>query len=364
MRIIIVLPTYNEKDNIYALIECLQREFKKLPHDMSILVVDDDSPDGTAHVVAEIQRLYANVFLLTGKKKGLGAAYIRGMTYALNTLEADALIQMDADFSHKCEDVARLIQALEDGADLVIGSRYVQGGKIPDNWGLIRVMNSRWGNRAARYIAALHNVRDCTAGFRIYRASLLKKFALTDVNVQGYAFQVALLNKAVKNGAIIKEIPVEFVDRTMGESKLGLKDILEFILNVWWIRYTNSKAFFKFLTVGAIGTVINLFSFTLMLTYGVIRFVASPVAVEISIISNHILDTIFTHGHTNTKYSLDLKNIISSTRSMVLLAVSYSTFVLLSVLFSHGIPQLHQFIGIIPATIINYSMNSRSAVRH
>jgi dolichol-phosphate mannosyltransferase len=352
------LPTYNEKENIRLLLDALEAQFQEIRHDMSILVVDDNSPDGTADEVRAAQTLYPNLHLLTGSKEGLGAAYIRGMTYALDTLHADALIQMDADFSHKCEDVPRLISALEEGADLVIGSRYVEGGRIPDNWGWIRVLNSRWGNRAARYIAGLRPVRDCTAGFRAIRAALLRQISLDDLNVQGYAFQVALLNKAMTGKAVVKEIPVEFVDRAKGNYKLGLRDILEFIVNVWWIRLSNSKTFLKFATVGAIGTVINLAAFSLMIFYGLNRFIASPIAIEVSIISNYVLNNVYTFSNRNTKYNLYSKGLMFNAVSFLSLGVSYSTFVILSLLFPHAMPQLHQALGIVPATLVNYFLNA------
>jgi dolichol-phosphate mannosyltransferase len=358
LNIVIILPTYNEKENIRLLLDALQAQFQELQHDVSILVVDDNSPDGTADEVREAQTRYPNLHLLTGRKEGLGAAYIRGMTYALDTLHADALVQMDADFSHKCEDVPRLIRALEEGADLVIGSRYVAGGKIPEDWGWIRVMNSRWGNRAARYIAGLRQIRDCTAGFRAIRASLLRKITLDDLNVQGYAFQVAMLNKAMTSKAVVKEVPVEFVDRAKGHSKLGLRDLLEFIVNVWWIRLSNSKTFLKFITVGAIGTVINLSAFSLMIFYGLNRFIASPIAIEVSIISNYVLNNFYTFSNRDTKYNLYLRGLMFNAVSFVSLGVSYSTFVILTVLFPHAIPQLHQALGIVPATLVNYFLNA------
>ena len=140
-------------------------------HDCHVLVVDDSSPDGTADVVRQKQTLYPNVHLLTGKKQGLGAAYIRGMRYALDNLRADAVFEMDSDFSHKPEDVPRLMAALDTGADFVIGSRYVKGGSIPPEWGMFRRMNSLFGNIVARYLAGIYKVRDCTAGFRASRAS-------------------------------------------------------------------------------------------------------------------------------------------------------------------------------------------------
>ena len=144
LRVVIILPTYNERENIGNLIDALQAQFETLPHDMQILVVDDSSPDGTADVVRMKQASSSNVHLLMGQKSGLGAAYIRGMMHAMDQLGADAVFEMDADFSHKPEDVPRLMAALDAGADFVIGSRYVKGGSIPEKWGLLRRMNS-WG---------------------------------------------------------------------------------------------------------------------------------------------------------------------------------------------------------------------------
>jgi hypothetical protein len=145
-------------------------------------------------------------------------------------------MEMDADFSHKPEDVPRMVSALSGGADFVIGSRYVEGGTIPENWGLMRKLISRCGNIFARYIAGMYRIRDCTAGFRAIRVSILEKIDLAGLHVQGYAFQIALLNQAVARKAVIREIPVEFVDRERGETKIGLSDILEFMINAWWIQ--------------------------------------------------------------------------------------------------------------------------------
>jgi dolichol-phosphate mannosyltransferase len=133
MKTVIIIPTYNEKENIGLLLDSLQTVFKNIPHKMHILVVDDNSPDCTADVVrAEIKK-WQNIHLLTGEKKGLGTAYTRGMRYAVDKLNADVVMEMDADFSHNPDDVPRMIAALEDDTDVVIGSRYVSGGSIPSN---------------------------------------------------------------------------------------------------------------------------------------------------------------------------------------------------------------------------------------
>lgn len=251
MRIVIILPTYNEKDNIRLLIPALWEQFRLLQHEMHVLVVDDHSPDGTAEAVRELMDRYDNLHLLTGKKQGLGTAYIRGMTYTLKKLRAEAVMEMDADFSHKPADVPRLLAALDQGADFVIGSRYIPGGSIPENWGLLRKVLSHYGNIFARYLAGLSQIRDCTAGFRAIRASLLWKIDFHALaRVQGYAFQISLLHQAMLHKARIVEIPVEFVDRLRGASKLGLKDITEFLLNVWWIRFQASKTLLRFGVVG------------------------------------------------------------------------------------------------------------------
>ena len=143
MKVVIIVPTYNERENIGRLIEALEGQFATIRHDMHILVVDDTSPDGTAEVVRGLMSTRVNLHLLIGRKEGLGAAYIRGMDHALRDLGADAVFEMDADFSHKPEDVPRLLAALDGGADFVIGSRYVQGGSIPAEWGTVRRMNSQ-----------------------------------------------------------------------------------------------------------------------------------------------------------------------------------------------------------------------------
>jgi len=239
MEGVIVIPTYEERDNIGELITCLQDVFATMPHTMHILVVDDNSPDGTADVVRHTMQCYPHIHLITGQKQGLGAAYIRGMHYALEQLPIDALMQMDADFSHKPADVPRLLAALEQGADFVIGSRYVPGGTIPADWGVFRTRLSQWGNMSVRALSGLHGVYDCTAGFRAIRAALLHKLDLVHITAKGYAFQVALLHAALAHQAVVHEVPVEFVNRTRGQTKLGMLDILEGVHHLWRLRHTS-----------------------------------------------------------------------------------------------------------------------------
>ena len=358
MKVIIIIPTFNERENVGVLLDALEREFEALKHEMNVLVVDDSSPDGTADLVIARQQTTPWLHLNTGQKAGLGAAYIRGMDHAINTLGADVIFEMDADLSHKPEDVPRLLAAIEEGADFVIGSRYVVGGSIPHQWSLGRRLNSRVGNIVARYVAGIQQVRDCTAGFRAIRASVLRRIDMSGLRVRGYAFQVALLHRAVSVGAKVKEIPVDFVDRTIGESKLGLDDILEFVVNAWWIRFQNSKLFIKFCIVGASGTVVNLGAFSVLLWAGVHKLIASPIAIEISIISNFLLNNYWTFRSRDIQDRVRIRGLKFNVVSIISLIVSYSTFVILSTLFPSVPPQIPQFAGILPATVVNYFLNA------
>jgi len=358
MQVVIILPTYNERGNIAALVASLNAEFRRLQHDMHILVVDDNSPDGTADIVRAAMKDMSHLHLITGQKAGLGAAYIRGMRHALDEMSADVVFEMDADFSHDPADVPRLLAALEAGADFVIGSRHVKGGSIPAEWSLLRKLNSAGGNWVARYIAGLYGIRDCTAGFRAIRASILRQIDFSALRVKGYAFQVALLHQAVTLGAIVKEVPVHFVDRKQGQSKLGLADISEFVLNAWWIRMRALRTFLRFAVVGASGTVVNLGAFSAALHAGLNKYVASAVAIEVSIIWNFFLNNYWTFRERKTRDRTRIKGLKYNLVSLATLGVSFGTFSLLTVLMPRLSPELDQLAGIVPAVLVNYFLNS------
>ena len=359
MKVVIILPTYNERGNIAALLTSLQAEFRRLHHhEMHVLVVDDNSPDGTAEVVRQAMRDEPNVHLITGDKAGLGAAYIRGMQYAMDELHADVVFEMDADFSHAPADVPRLLATLEESADFVIGSRHVKGGSIPAEWSVWRKLNSAGGNWVARYIAGLYGIRDCTAGFRAIRASILRQIDFGALRVKGYAFQVALLHQAVTLGAVVKEIPVHFIDRKQGQSKLGLADIVEFVLNAWWIRLRALRTFIRFALVGASGTLVNLGVFTGVLHTGLNKYVASALAVEISIIWNFFLNNYWTFKDRRSVDRTRIKGLKYNLVSLATLGVSFATFSAMTLWVPRAPPQLDQLIGIIPAVLVNYFLNS------
>jgi dolichol-phosphate mannosyltransferase len=230
-RVVIVTPTYNERDNVGPLLDRILRQQSRVDGAVfSVVVVDDSSPDGTGQAVAGYARSNDGVHLLNGEpKRGIGRAYQRGFAYAIEVLRADTVFQMDADLSHDADDIPRMIAAIRGGADFVIGSRYVAGGDLPQSWSAFRKANSRWGNIFARHIAGLRPLRDCTSGFRAIRADLLRRIAIQRLASSGYAFLMTLLYEAVRHGARVVEVPIRFGDRAYGRSKLGLRDVVEFI---------------------------------------------------------------------------------------------------------------------------------------
>jgi dolichol-phosphate mannosyltransferase len=232
MKTLIILPTYNEVDNLCPLLEEI---FAQIP-ESDILIVDDNSVDGTGKLADDIQREKSQVHVIHRPGKlGLGTAYIAGFKYAL-AHGYDAVFEMDADFSHNPRYLPVFLRALEH-ADLVIGSRYVRGGNTPD-WSLLRGLISSSGNIFARVLLGIP-VRDCTAGFRCYRTFVLRKVGLDTIQSEGYAFQVELTYRIFKQGFRIAEIPIVFMDRRVGKSKMSHKIVIEALIYVLQTRFSG-----------------------------------------------------------------------------------------------------------------------------
>jgi dolichol-phosphate mannosyltransferase len=228
MRAVVCLPTYNERDNLEPVVTAL---LERLGPDSRVLVIDDDSPDGTGELAARLSTEHVRVRVLhRARKEGLGPAYIAGFREALAD-GAELILEMDCDFSHDPEDVPRLIAAA-DRADLVVGSRYVEGGRV-ENWGLWRRFVSRAGSLYAS-VLLLAPVRDLTGGFKCYRREVLEKIDLDAVSARGYAFQVETTYRALRAGFRVVEIPITFVDRVAGTSKMSPAIVLE---AVWRVPY-------------------------------------------------------------------------------------------------------------------------------
>ena len=229
MRTIVICPTYNEIKNIAKLIQKILDD-----NNYDLLVIDDNSPDGTSEKVKEYQKIYKNLFLeIRESKQGLGTAYIHGFNWAIQK-GYDSVVQMDADLSHNPKDLNRLIKNLENN-DLVIGSRYVQGVSVV-NWPIRRLILSYGANIYTKFITGMP-INDGTGGFKAWKVSLLKKIKLNLIKSQGYSFQIEMNFWAWVLNAKIIEIPIIFVDRTIGESKMSRKIMIEAILVVLKLRF-------------------------------------------------------------------------------------------------------------------------------
>ncbi|MFQ6126432.1 MAG: polyprenol monophosphomannose synthase [Candidatus Heimdallarchaeota archaeon] len=237
-RCCVIVPTYNERENIKRLLSELMKVSQKAIEkwDIIVLIVDDGSPDGTA---SEVKRLAkenpGKIFLLERiEKKGLGDAYKAGFRHSIEELKTDTLVEMDADLSHDPSDLPRLLDKIEEGYDFVIGSRYVKGGRI-EGWPWRRSSISWAGNFLGKFATGF-KFKDCTSGFRAIRASMLEGLPKR-LETDGYAFQLSLLYFAIQKRARIVETPIIFRERKRGESKLRNKDLMEFIKTCFKLKF-------------------------------------------------------------------------------------------------------------------------------
>ena len=237
MKKIVIIPTYNEKENITAIINAVI----VLGNQYHVLVVDDGSPDGTADIVKELMQMHTDkIFIQERKGKlGLGTAYIHGFKWALEN-QYDYIFEMDADFSHNPLDLDRLLAACENGADVAIGSRYVQGGAT-ENWPLDRLIYSKGGSLYTRMITGMP-VKDPTAGFICYKNKVLAAMQLDHISFIGYAFQIEMKFASWRLDFKLKEVPITFIDRKIGTSKMSkgiIKEAVLGVLSMQWESFTG-----------------------------------------------------------------------------------------------------------------------------
>jgi dolichol-phosphate mannosyltransferase len=227
VRVTVCLPTYNERENLEPMVRALGEQ------DVSVLVIDDSSPDGTGELADRLAGELDHVHVLhRERKEGLGPAYLAGFRHALAG-GAELILEMDADFSHDPNDVPRLIERASE-ADIVLGSRYVEGGSIR-NWGRLRRFVSAGGSAYARRVLGVH-VRDLTGGFKCFRREVLETIELDAITSRGYAFQIETTYRALRAGFRVVEVPIAFVDRERGGSKMSRRIVLEAIWRVPMLR--------------------------------------------------------------------------------------------------------------------------------
>ncbi len=229
---VVIIPTYQEKENI----EKMVRQVMQYPDNFHILIVDDNSPDGTADIVTDLQQEFSDKLFLEKRqgKQGLGTAYIHGFKWAL-ARDYDYIFEMDCDFSHNPDDLSKLIFPLSQGlADFSIGSRYCKGGKIK-NWPWDRILMSYFASIYVRLILFI-GIKDTTAGFKCYHRNVLAKIKLDNITFKGYAFQICMKYAALKHGFRAKEVPITFIDREKGLSKMSSGIFKEAFYGVWKMR--------------------------------------------------------------------------------------------------------------------------------
>jgi len=322
---VIVIPTYNEADNIGRMIEYLNS--KTFPNivakkgnldeawDMKILVVDGNSPDGTGKIVEKEAKKYNNTFLLTETSKdGIGAAYLKGFKYAIDKLDADFVFEFDGDFQHPPETIPLMLKAMEDGYDYVIGSRKIKGGSNPKGWGFKRVFFSEVGGFTARFMMFFpfknfFKVTDPTTGLKVTRVKgFIDKMDLDWTGkrllTKSFGYKLQLLFETLRMGAKFKEVPLQFHVRNAGESKIETKTAKDIFRVAFLLRWYDdfTQKFLKFGTVGGVGFVINtvgakIFK-SLLITpesnISLLNGICNAMAAEISIISNFTFNNLWT----------------------------------------------------------------------
>ncbi len=295
MKIVVILPTYNERENIKKVIYELKGVFQSLSkkYEISVLVVDDRSPDGTGEIVASLAKKDPKIYLLNGEKRGLGAAYVRGINYAIEKMSADVVFEMDADLSHDPKLIPQFLKEIDDGSDFVIGSRYILGGSIPQNWGVSRKIYSTVANLFVRFGLMTPSIHDWTSGYRAIRTRVFKTIGTGLSRFPGYTFQVVVLHRTHQAHFVISEIPLQFVDRSWGKSKIIPPEYIASVVAYVLLHST----FIRYLSVGVGGFVLQTLVSHILVSLDVFPGVAVAFGAEASIIFNFFTNNTWTFSH-------------------------------------------------------------------
>ncbi len=302
---VIVIPTYNEANNISKLIQKILKIQENLTRwQLKILVIDSNSPDNTAKIVKDLQKTSKNIYLVQTEKEGIGMAYVAGFKYSLAHFYPYVIFEMDADLSHNPNNIPDFLNAIENGADFVIGTRYSKGGSIPKDWAFHRKLFSVLGNLVIRFGFAKLTISDWTSGYRAMKSWVVKQSVNKVEKYSGYVFQVASLDEALKNNAVIVEIPINFTDRIEGVSKINS---FQFIVQTLLYVIMNSS-FIKYVIVGGTSAIIDFgLSFVFIELWQMTIWLSTLISVEASIIYNFLLNNFWSFSHkkldSKVKYS-------------------------------------------------------------
>lgn len=308
-KVFIVIPTYNEAGNVSDTTTELVKVFALCRgYDMHILYVDDNSPDGTRHAVEKLIKKYSFVHILNNKRKGgLGHAYKKGFIAALDKYHADIIFEFDADLQHDPQVIPQMLASLQQGADLVLGSRYIRGGGIPSTWPWYRKFLSIIGNLYIRLVMLNFGIRDWTTGYRAIKKDLVQKILplMSNTAFTGYTWQIGFLVKTIQEGYTVREVPFVFRDRTKGNSKLGPEYIINTMRYIMKTRINEivSSRIFKFILVGGFGSIVQ-FAFLYLYRQVITSYqLAIFLSIETAIVSNFIWSNLWTFQDRKLKSS-------------------------------------------------------------
>lgn len=297
-KVVIVMPVYNEAENMGPMIEELfEKVFPQIKGtEMNLLVVDDFSPDKTGDIVKKYQEKYSDLYLLQKQREGLGWAYVKGFRYAVNELHADAVMEMDADFQHPPKFVIPMVEAYLNGADYVIGSRYIKGGSIPKNWETFRKLVSYFGNMFIRIVLLKPKLHDLTTGFRLTKVKgVLDQIDLEHLMELGrFSHKVDLFYQSIKHAKKVVEVPLAFASRTKEKSKFNTKETISTFRVAIILGIKDKIRFIKFGTVGFLGFLVNFGFLRLFRNLGTSETMAWLLATELAIINNYVFNNLWT----------------------------------------------------------------------
>lgn len=358
-KVVMVIPTYNESGNVASTTQELSRVFKICTgYDMHILFVDDNSPDGTSKVIDKLIKKYPFVHILNNKhKRGLGHAYKKGFMVAIEKYKADILFEFDADLQHDPAIIPAMLRELDSGNDLVLGSRYINGGGIPHAWPLYRKFLSVVGNLYIRTVMGNFRIHDWTTGYRALKTTLASDILTIMHNAafEGYTWQIGFLVKTIQKGYKVSEVPFVFRDRTSGHSKLGPEYIINTMRYIMKVRFQEivSSRIFKFLVTGGTGTLVQitaLYFYRMGLGYQLANFLS----IETAIVSNFTLSNLWTFADRKLKVSqipgkfLQF-NLASAGSILIQMAIAFmgEKFIGLHSLFTLPIVNIHVDTGMV-----------------
>lgn len=298
-KVVIVIPTYNEREQTPRMIEALSKLFKTIKkHDMHLLYADDTSPDKTYEVVQDKMKKYDWLHLIMSKEKvGIGGAYIKAFKYAMDELDADYVMEFDSDFQHRVEDIPILLAKIDEAYDLIIGSRYVKGGSIPEEWGSKRKFFSIVGNWICRIGFLMPGIHDFTTGFKLTKVKgNLDSFDFDKLYSKSFAYKIQMTAEMKNAGKKVAEVPIQFQPRKTGESKLIKNELGDFLRVIFLFQFNNPKMrkFIKFGTVGFVGYLVNASTLWLFTKMQLSSAAAWGLSTELAIINNFIFNNIWT----------------------------------------------------------------------